>query len=149
MGSTSTGVEFRLDHHWSGARRVTPAVGGRDLIELIGLYESSKGFDAPGDYGGLIIDNFSFGDLNDYLNGRSEGWPGGGRVALLGCTCGVVGCWPLLATVLVTADEVAWDGFQQPYRPERDYSTFGPFVFEPAQYQSAVDVLVSIVAGTA
>lgn len=31
-----------------------------------------------------------------------------------------------------------WRGFSQPYRPQRDYGYFGPFVFRRNQYERAV-----------
>jgi hypothetical protein len=34
---------------------------------------------------------------------------------------------------------VVWDRFKQPHRPERDYSLFGPFVFNAAQYSMAAN----------
>jgi len=77
-----------LDRTVGGARRVTPVVDGRDLVALVGAFETSQGFDVPGGYDGLIIDHFRFGDLSTYLSGLSDCWGGHGRVALLGCSCG-------------------------------------------------------------
>ncbi|MEU9713888.1 hypothetical protein [Streptomyces sp. NPDC047976] len=37
-----------------------------------------------------------------------------GALCLLGCSCGIDACWPLLATVRATATEVTWSGFHQP-----------------------------------
>jgi hypothetical protein len=39
--------------------------------------------------------------------------------------------------VLVDGGLVTWRGFAQPFRPERDYGTFGPFVFRRSQYERA------------
>jgi len=59
-------------------------------------------------------------------------------IYLLGCTCGEVGCWPLIASVYKKDDTICWDGFVQPHRRERDYSEFGPFAFSRTQYDDAV-----------
>ena len=64
--------------------------------------------------------------------------PDRGRAWLLGCDCGEVGCWPLDARIEVTDDLVMWQDFQQPHRPERDYRSFGPFVFGRKEYDRAV-----------
>jgi hypothetical protein len=37
-----------------------------------------------------------------------------------------------------------WDSFQQPHRKERDYSDFGPIVFDAQQYREAVSALRSV-----
>lgn len=33
---------------------------------------------------------------------------------------------------------VVWDEFRQPRRRERDYSGFGPYLFDRARYEAAV-----------
>ena len=63
------------------------------------------------------------------------------RVYLLGCQCGEVGCWPLIARIRAERESVVWDCFEQPHRKERDYSGFGPFVFDTEQYREAVAAL--------
>ncbi|MFC7616095.1 hypothetical protein ACFQV2_24110 [Actinokineospora soli] len=62
----------------------------------------------------------------------------GTRVPLLGCSCGDLGCWPLLAHVGVADGRVVWDLFEQPFRPDRDYDRFGPFRFDLRQYRDAL-----------
>jgi len=69
-----------------------------------------------------------------------------GKIALLGCECGEVGCWPLAAEVSISADEVRWSAFEQPFRKERDYSQFGPFVFDQVQYEDALKGLLTALA---
>lgn len=69
------------------------------------------------------------------------------KVALIGCSCGVVGCWPLLARIRVGEHSVVWDEFEQPHRgPESkaghwEYAGFGPFEFERTQYLETLSVL--------
>lgn len=66
------------------------------------------------------------------------------KVALLECTCGQPGCWPLLATVSVGPTRVTWSDFEQPHRRADsagghwDYGGFGPFVFERGAYDEAL-----------
>ncbi|MEU7597086.1 hypothetical protein AB0B79_29265 [Streptomyces sp. NPDC039022] len=73
-------------------------------------------------------------------HGRSTGAMGDKR-PLLGCECGELGCWPLMARVTVTADLVTWGGFEQPYRMERNYTAFGPLQFDRRQYDNALRAL--------
>ncbi|MFJ3925225.1 hypothetical protein [Streptomyces sp. NPDC090022] len=61
-----------------------------------------------------------------------------GAVALLGCTCGIAACWPLLATVTATARTVTWSGFHQPHRPEWGELPLGTLVFDRGGYEAAL-----------
>jgi len=131
-------IEFVLDDLDSGEQRVTPTVDGITLIELVRDYETAVSFDVPGGYDRLIIDRFRFGDLGAYLSGKTDVWPGPGKVALLGCSCGELGCWPLFAQVGETDKYVVWDRFEQPYRNDRDYSGFEPFLFDRRRYADAL-----------
>lgn len=109
-------------------------------MDLVCGYEQTACYDVPGAYAGIVLDHVNFGDLSSYLSGapQSTYWAKRGVVALLGCDCGDVGCWPLEARVLVDDGLVTWRGFAQPFRPERDYGAFGPFVFKRSQYERAV-----------
>jgi len=86
----------------------------------------------------------SNGRFDQYLLGQ---YPSGGNFQtmgaayLLGCQCGEVGCWPLEARISFNERSVVWDNFRQPYRPARDYSQFGPFVFEIEQHARAAKQL--------
>jgi hypothetical protein len=58
---------------------------------------------------------------------------------LLGCgDCGELGCWPLQGRIGRKGNIVIWDSFSQPHRPLRDYSNFGPFLFDLEPYRTAV-----------
>lgn len=59
-------------------------------------------------------------------------------VVLMGCDCGVVGCWPLECRLLVESDRITWDRFRQPFRPSWDHSSLGPFVFALEAYEHEV-----------
>ena len=117
---------------------VTPAVNGSPLSDMITVFERQQGFEPAGGYSGLIPDHFNYGRLDQYFLGAAKDsfWAQG--VYLLGCECGEVGCWPLQCQIRTDGNNVVWENFSQPYRPERDYSHFGPFVFDGEQYRTAV-----------
>jgi hypothetical protein len=62
---------------------------------------------------------------------------------LLGCQCGEVGCWPLAARIVKTGNTMVWDMFRQEHRPDRDYSSFGPFTFDAEQYKTVINEIAS------
>lgn len=112
-----------------------PYVDDVALTDLIDRFELAAGLSpAGGAYGGLIPRYFS-GTMTEHFHGLDAEE---GKTPLLACACGDWGCWPLLARITVTEDEVVWDSFGQPHRPERDYRGFGPFRFARAQYDAAV-----------
>jgi hypothetical protein len=120
---------------------VVPLVDGVSLAALVETFEMAHSFDPAGGYGGLAPTLFDFGPLDRYLLGQVGGgsyWAGLGGIYLFGCECGEVGCWPLQCKVRVTDRQVIWTQFTQPHRPERDYSSFGPFVFDNIQYREAI-----------
>jgi len=123
-----------------GVLEVVPRVGGVLLTELIDEFETGAGMrPAGGVYGGLIPGYFRFGPMEDHFQGRSARERG--LTPLLGCECGEWGCWPLLARITATDDLVIWEAFEQPHRPARDYSAFGPFRFDRRHYDHAVEKL--------
>jgi hypothetical protein len=123
---------------------VLPVVNGTPLTELISAFEAAQHFEPAGGYRGLIPQFFNYGRFDRYFMGEFESggnWAQIGCVYLLGCDCGEVGCWPLECQIQVDGDAVVWHSFKQPHRPERDYSIFGPFVFDARQYREAVVAL--------
>ena len=62
-----------------------------------------------------------------------------GKIAVLGCVCGDVGCWPFRVGIELREDVVIWDGFEQPHRRKWRYDEMDPFVFDRTQYFSALD----------
>jgi hypothetical protein len=120
---------------------IIPILNAAPLTDMILSFERENRYEPAGGYGGLIPQHFKCGPLDRYFLGDFEenSYFGDlGRIYLLGCNCGEVGCWPLAARVIPGAGSVVWDSFQQPHRPERDYSHFGPFVFNARQYRQAV-----------
>lgn len=59
-------------------------------------------------------------------------------LAIFGCDCGEVGCWPLLVRITRGAHEVRWSDFHQPYR-EWSYAALGPFRFVADDYDRVVN----------
>lgn len=134
-------LRFRAETIHNGAGSLVPEVNGTSLVTLIGSYESAHGYDPAGGYGGLVPEHFNFGDLSrNYLGSEASQWPKSGEAWLLGCDCGEVGCWPLAARITVDGTTVTWSTFQQPHRPDWDYSAFGPFTFDRQQYEKAVHI---------
>ncbi len=130
-------------------RTVVPVVNGVTLLESVTVFEVTHELAPAGGYGGLVPEHFRLGDLTTYFLGREpRQWPGPGRLWLLGCECGEVGCWPLEARVDVAGDLVVWTDFRQPHRPDRGYAGFGPFVFARDPYDAAVSALVEELAAT-
>lgn len=112
-----------------GHVEVTPTVDGVPLTDLVEAYEADQRFDVVGGYGGLVPAWSRGGLATDLLPGRA---------AVLACECGELACWPLQATIVVDGDVVTWSDYEQPHRPGRDYTGFGPHRFDRAQYESAV-----------
>lgn len=131
-----------------GVREAVPVIDRELLTDLIDQFELSAGMQPAGNaYGGLVPAFSRFGPLDEHFRGRSARAMGP-KTPLLGCECGEWGCWPLMAQITVTDDDVVWDSFEQPYRRSRDYSRFGPFCFERRQYEAALQALsVEFAAG--
>jgi hypothetical protein len=142
-------VSLSFDVKFDGEQRavvVMPQVNGTPLNDLAASFEADRGWDVAGGYGGLIPDFFKYGDLGRYFLGdfdEGDYFSNLGQVYVLGCQCGEVGCWPLLCEVVASPETVAWTDFRQPFRPERSYVGFGPFVFARAQYDEAVADLLN------
>lgn len=125
-----------------GATVITPCVDGVALTNLAEQFEQNLNMiDPAGGYGGLIPEFFRYGTLDRYFLGESEtpyfeSMPG--RIFVLGCQCGEVGCWPLTTKVSANGSEVTWHSFEHPHRPARNYAAFGPFVFDRKQYEEAL-----------
>ncbi|MFF9062603.1 hypothetical protein ACF09K_28515 [Streptomyces sp. NPDC014882] len=62
----------------------------------------------------------------------------GDTVPLLGCSCGIWGCWPLMAKVTVSSTTVTWSSFRQPYREPWGELAMGPYEFPRDAYEAAL-----------
>jgi hypothetical protein len=140
-------IEFALLQASGGdqATRVMPLIDGEPLDELVARFERGRFQDVAGEYGGIVPAWFDYGDLAKYFLGAPESpyWQAIGKVALLGCECGEVGCWPFYAKVEATADAVTWSHFEQPHRPARDYGGLGPLIFAKSEYEDALRAMVA------
>lgn len=135
----NSAFELRATTSTSNALEITPFVDGISLIDLVADFEASRGYESAGGYAGIIPAHFRFGDLRDYYFGRERRqWPESGRLWLLGCDCGEVGCWPLEVGVAFTDDIVVWSDFRQPHREKRSYDSFGPFQFDRRSYDDQI-----------
>jgi len=138
-------LSFKFENTDEDTVAVLPCVDGVGLDRLVADFEEAAGYrDPAGGYGGLIPSDRFFGPLRSYFLGQEEPVTGDEQeeIYLLSCECGEVGCWPLVAYVRVNEDSVIWNRFSQPHRPNRNYESFGPFVFERTQYEKAVETLV-------
>jgi hypothetical protein len=137
-------VAFHLRAEELGAGEmttVTPHVDGTSLVELarrVELGPASKSGETglAGAYAGLVVP--ADGRWQHwYLDDQPLAWFGDGDSCLLGCTCGDAGCWPLTATVTLTAHLVTWASFRTGHR-SWDLHALGPFAFDRDQYQTAL-----------
>ena len=129
---------------FQGAHTITPVIDGVTMVELVGRFEGEQHFDPVGGYRGIVPQWFKYGDLDRYFFADFAGdnfFVSVGGIYFLGCDCGEVGCWPLKGRIRVDGASVIWEKFEQPHRSERDYSSFGPFVFDLEQYRRAVSTL--------
>ena len=112
---------------------VVPTIDGEPLTDLIHRFERGAGMERRDEsYGGLIPAFFRFGTPAEHYLKTEK------KIPLLGCECGEWGCWPLLAQIEADGEQVVWAGFEQPFRPRRNYSAFGPFTFERSAYEAAL-----------
>jgi hypothetical protein len=129
-----------------GVTEVVPTVDDVPLTDLVHRFEIEQGMEKRDtSYGGLIPSFFRFGPLADhFLAAEDPGKRPGAKTPLLGCSCGEWGCWPFLTSITVTATTVTWESFEQPFRPNRDYSSLGPFRFSRGQYEAALTALAEV-----
>ena len=126
-------------------RQIKIEVNGVELPDLVRAAElpsaqADEEEEMAGNYIGLVGGYMRIDLAGQFLGGQGtpmfEGE--GGKTALLGCGCGEVGCSPLMARISVTDETVTWEDFEQPTRPDWDYQSFGPFIFDRAQYERAL-----------
>jgi hypothetical protein len=101
-----------------------------------------------GEYTGLRADRSTCPPAHHFLGNPSwDIYRYGEKIQVLVCECGEPGCGPLVCRIEVGDDRVVWSDFEQPHRsaPKSkrvwNYEGFGPFVFERAQYEAALEAL--------
>lgn len=127
-----------------GFEEVRIFVNGIDLAALAGEverpYAEAEGHpDIAGQYAGLPPDLAYLPSRHLLGKPVSESAAAATHTPLLRCECGEWGCWPLLADVVVKEASVQWRDFRQPHRPAWDYRGLGPFVFDRAKYEVALN----------
>jgi len=124
--------------------QIVPQVDLCLLTDLASKYEVDHKCEPAGGYAGLVSSSYQFGPLDQYFFGRVQdgGLSEANKIAVLGCSCGEVGCWPLLAAIQLDADCIIWQDFEQPHRLQRDYSAFGPFRFRAEEYRVVIKDLI-------
>ncbi|MFI1018700.1 hypothetical protein [Streptomyces sp. NPDC020965] len=78
--------------------------------------------------------------------GPEFAYPSANTTPVLGCSCGVWGCWPLLAVITATPATVVWSGFRQPFREEWGELAIGPYLFARPAYEAALAEPVRLTA---
>jgi hypothetical protein len=137
-----------LDPEEPGEPRLAILIDGVRLQELVypiersfALAEASGDEDeAPpaGAYAGLDSLDGVFWPSLHFLGEPVLSYSEDRDTVLLGCTCGVWGCWPLSARVDVTDASVTWSGFFNGMRKSWDLGGLGPFLFDRRQYEASL-----------
>jgi hypothetical protein len=133
-------VQFAVDDS-TGTAEVVIVINETSLIDLSRTAEQPWADlegkpDLAGSYMGLGPWAVG-GSSTHFLDNPHAVWFDDGDTVVLGCDCGEWGCWPLVAHITVTQDQVEWSRFRQGHR-EWDLSTLGPFVFARTQYEQAL-----------
>jgi hypothetical protein len=144
-------IEFRLEVEQfpiGDTLTVNPVVNGVHLRDLARVVEQPSADaegkpDLAGSYGGLAADPNVRWPSRHFLGEPQETWFGDGDTVLLGCTCGIAGCWPLTAEVVLDGPEVRWHRFHLGHR-SWDLSRLGPFRFDTAAYTAALQRTASV-----
>ncbi|MGQ8874428.1 hypothetical protein [Paenibacillus sp. TSA_86.1] len=135
-------IEFKLEYsEEQEASVITIYVNNESLVERMKRYEAQFESEIAGLYEGLNI------ELVDHIEAHFTGrlqeddiFNYEGKTLVLGCNCGLPGCWPLLVKITETDDSIIWSQFEQPHRTEDsaggywDYSTFPSFHFRKKDY---------------
>ncbi len=140
-------LSFVIEPPVEGARylSVIPVVDGDRLTKLVESHDFKVGNLPAGGFAGLVRRSFNFGAWDHYFMAEAPGRETQRTgFYLLGCICGELSCWSLTARIVRSGTLIIWDGFRQPNKPERDYSSFGPFRFEIDQYRRAAVELASL-----
>lgn len=150
-------IEFRATQNHievSGARYTAALIfiNGKNLIDLLRHYErpfaDREGKpELAGQYLGLPVQEL-YENLTENVPGK--------KATVLGCICGDVDDWPLDVLIRDAADTITWSEFENWQRNGEDkntgevdrahadywdYSSFGPFKFDKAQYSEQLALL--------
>lgn len=133
-------IEFILadgPNHPRGSPVILPHIDGTDLRDLLRPVERAQGAgEGAGSYAGVPVSGRKRLDVQ-YL-GRSSQDTYETTITVLGCTCGIVDCWPLRVHVSVDPEVVIWTSLENGCRPW-DYGELGSFTFDRYEYVSGLD----------
>ena len=143
-------IEFQIvatPHYYGDGVQIL--IDGEELIELaraveLEITECLFGGVPAGRYSELPAKYYLPPSRHFWGEDAGEGWDG--KSELLTCgDCGEVGCWPLVARIVAERDRIIWSEFEQPHRSEWEfgetawrYTGLGPFIFERAEYEAAL-----------
>jgi len=116
-------------------------INGEPLIDIVGRCElPCASADGQADLAGTCRPLWGYRFDHGLFFGRPSDpelrHPGG--IVLMGCDCGVVGCWPLVCRLRIRDQRIVWDSFRQPFRPKWDHGELGPFIFHRVAYEDEV-----------
>jgi hypothetical protein len=124
-----------------GGGRIHVKINEEPLRDLVRRYElpwatGSGQPDLAGSYG--LLTGYRFDTGLFFGEPAVADYRLAGGVALMGCICGDVGCWPFVVRIHIGDDEVVWRDFRQPHRPGWSYADFPPLHFDRTAYEAEV-----------
>lgn len=142
-------IEFKFKDSiidYNRIKTVIILINGLDIIEKLKIYElplakKENAEQIAGGYDGLTPD-----ELYTYLIDQNEIDKPENKVTILGCHCGVIGCWPIEINIIKESNKIIWTNFEQPHRSIDshnfwDYTDFGNFEFEIDNYYNELENL--------
>ncbi|WP_394615605.1 hypothetical protein JNUCC0626_38635 [Lentzea sp. JNUCC 0626] len=108
---------------------VVPVLDGSSLIDWLQVEDED---DEPA-FSGVRKDDL---DAKPFQPGKAQ--------LVLGCTCGIASCGPLVADITADENTVVWRHFRRPHRNGRVYEGFGPFTFDRKRYDEALKKLAEL-----
>jgi len=115
---------------------VVPLVDGTSLIEWLAIFDVLEGLEHDDEdpaFSGVRKEDL---DAKPFRPGRAQ--------LVLGCSCGIASCGPLVARIVNAGDTIVWDQFRRPHKGGREYVGFGPYIFDLRQYEKALEKLVEL-----
>jgi len=127
---------------------VVPFIDDVPLAEIVARFEEENGYPVT-QRGGIVPANIRIGyTLPDFYFGTPKPrlFTEHGKIPVLHCSCGELGCAPLWACVEVSADHVTWHSLHKSSQNVSDYSDLGPFTFAREGYEHEVAELADQLA---
>ena len=133
------GKEIWVDDFYSETdiRLVAIYLNGREIVDILKEIELAYDTETPGSYGHLTPKNL-YRNLSDALIPGT--YSHDHETFFLCCeSCGIDGCWSVVATVTQDENYVYWTDFRQPHRPEWKYPI--SYRFRRMQYEKEMNKL--------